>query len=167
MKKSQAKLFGSIAGSVMLAGAGMSAFLPVATATADTTENAITSGESTDSSQLATQGIQSVENVEGTFSYSQDIATSNSDIANVFNKAASSHCASLPEYVVTSVKSIIQVTGGTSFEASVSDMQADEAAESVLIACACASNLAGGGAVANAKVSGVTLASIAAMAQAR
>ncbi len=100
--------------------------------------------------------------VEGTFGYSQDVVSSTEQISCIFCKAAATLCAGLPQYSAQLVGSHVVVSGdnGVSFEASVADMAADEDATSYVMACACATNAAGGGAVANADVSGVSLASI-------
>lgn len=71
----------------------------------------------------------------------------------------------MPQYGIDSVNAIT-VTGpdGVSFAGTVNEMAADEDATAYTIACACASNVAGGGAIINANVAGVSLASLAAMA---
>ncbi|MEC4271650.1 hypothetical protein VJ923_00570 [Adlercreutzia sp. R25] len=104
--------------------------------------------------------------VEGTFGYSQDAVTSNAEIGSVFSKAAATLCASLPTYSCETVKAAaITVSGPTaSFEATVGDMAEDDEATSYVMACSCATNVAGGGAIANAEVEGVSLATIVQMA---
>ena len=51
-------------------------------------------------------------------------------------------------------------------EATVAEMAEEEGADSYVLGCSCASNAPGGGAIANAEVSGVSLASLMAMAAA-
>lgn len=100
--------------------------------------------------------------VEGTFGYSQDVVSSTEQISCIFCKAAATLCAGLPQYSAQLVNPSITVSAdnGVSFEANVGDMAADEEVTSYVMACACATNVAGGGAVANAEVSGVSLASV-------
>ena len=50
------------------------------------------------------------------------------------------------------------------FEATVDEMAEGKGAKTLVMACACASNVPGGGAIANAEVSGVSLEAIAQMA---
>lgn len=103
--------------------------------------------------------------VQGTFSYDQGATSSNQTISDMFCKAAAVLCTAMPQYGINAVNAIT-VTGpdGTSFAATVNEMAADEDATAYTIACACASNVAGGGAIINANVAGISLASLAAMA---
>lgn len=109
-----------------------------------------------------------VSNVQGVFGASQDVVSPLGDIANRFSKAATALCASLPDYDVTAAQGKIAVTGDVEnpFEATVTEMTEEEEAQTYLLKCACASNIPGGGAIINAKVEGVSLASIAALARA-
>lgn len=162
MKTSQAKLFGSLASSVMLVGAGAVVAAPAVGAVA--ADDAVAYAAPVD---VATAPAKAgVANVQGDFGYTQLAVTSTADISGVFSKAAAVLCTGLPEYAVDGVAGALTITGGTQMQATVADMQADDAAASVLMACACASNPVGGGAVANADVSGVTLATVAALVQA-
>lgn len=103
--------------------------------------------------------------VQGTFSYDQGATSSNQTISDMFRKAAAVLCTAMPQYGIDAVNAIT-VTGpdGASFAATVDEMATDEDATAYTIACACASNVAGGGAIINADVVGVSLASLAAMA---
>lgn len=165
MKSSTAQTSGALLGTVLLVGTGVSAIAseslhvsyepqPSSVAAAQDTHEAVASD------------VVNVANVEGSFAFDQNTVSSNSYIADVFNKAASSLCASMPDYNVKQAGQIITVDGmvDRSFEATVDDMTADEGAVALILACACSSNLAGGGAIANAEVSGVSLESIAQMA---
>lgn len=53
------------------------------------------------------------------------------------------------------------ITGGSTIEATVEDLASEDGAASYTVGCACSSNVAGGGAIVNADVSGVSLASVA------
>ena len=99
--------------------------------------------------------------VEGTFSYTQDAVSSNAEISGVFCKAAATLCASLPTYGCESVT----VAGpNASFTATVDELADEEEATSYVMACSCATNVAGGGAIANAEVEGVSLETLVQMA---
>ncbi len=162
MKTSQAKLFGSLASSVLLVGAGAAVAAPAVTAV--TGDDAVAYAAPVE--KAAAPAKAGVADVKGDFGYTQLAVTSTTDITGVFSKAAAVLCTGLPDYAVEGVAGALTITGGTQMQATVADMQADDAAASVLMACACASNTAGGGAVANADVSGVTLATVAALVQA-
>lgn len=104
--------------------------------------------------------------VEGTFSYTQDAVSSNAEIGGVFCKAAATLCASLPTYGCEAVKAAaVTVTGpNASFTATVDELAGEEEATSYVMACSCATNVAGGGAIANAEVEGVSLETLVQMA---
>lgn len=115
-----------------------------------------------------TQTFAQVMDVVGCFAYDQLATTPAIDISSVFAKAAAALCASAPEYGLTCACGALQVTApGASLEATVPDLATEDEASSYTLKCACASNVAGGGAVANADVSGVSLAGVAKAAGAR
>ena len=109
-----------------------------------------------------------VQRVEGQFSYDQGVVTSNETIASVFAKAAATLCqATADGYGVYTAQAIkVSVAGLPTMEATVAEMAEEEGADSYVLGCSCASNAPGGGAIANAEVSGVSLASLMAMAAA-
>ncbi|MCI8366739.1 MAG: hypothetical protein HFJ66_03955 [Eggerthellaceae bacterium] len=159
MKSQTVKTLGGVMSAVALisGGAGMAVAAPAVAAPVDAAP--ITAADE------ASGVVDAVRAVEGTFSFTQDAVTSNADLSGVFSKAAATLCAALPTYSVEAVSSAIQVTGPeASFEATVADMAADEDAVSYQMACACASNVPGGGAIANAEVEGVSLETLVMMA---
>lgn len=85
--------------------------------------------------------------VEGTFSYTQDAVSSNAEISGVFCKAAATLCASLPTYGCEAVKAAAVTVAGpnASFTATVDELAGEEEATSYVMACSCATNVAGGG----------------------
>ena len=103
--------------------------------------------------------------VEGTFSYTQDAVSSNAEISGVFCKAAATLCASLPTYGCEAVKAAAVTVAGpnASFTATVDELAGEEEATSYMMACSCATNVAGG-AIANAEVEGVSLETLVQMA---
>ena len=104
--------------------------------------------------------------VEGTFSYTQDAVSSNAEISGVFCKAAATLCASLPTYGCEAVKAAAVTVAGpnASFTTTVDELAGEEEATSYVMACSCATNVAGGGAIANAEVEGVSLETLVQMA---
>lgn len=105
--------------------------------------------------------------VEGVFRFDQASTTPTQGIVEVFNKAATSLCAALPQYDVDAQgRAVCVKSPNMAFVATVGEMGAEDAAESYVIGCACATNGPGGGAIMNAEVKGVSMAAVAAMAQA-
>lgn len=107
----------------------------------------------------------SVARVEGSFSFDQDAVSSNESLRQVFAKAAAALCEGLPVYELTSELtsdgSILVSGPGGFMEATVADMAEEDGSSAYVMGCACSSNGAGGGAIANAEVSGVALESVA------
>lgn len=114
-------------------------------------------------------GAAKTARVQGTFSFDQGVLTSTADITTRFSKAAASLCANMPTYLVSRGEAPIAVGGDVDngFSATLSEMADQEGTESYELACSCASNGPGGGAIANAEVEGVSLASIANLAKIR
>lgn len=146
MKSATVKTASALFGAAVLATAGVATLAPafVAEASAD-----------------ATEGTVEVAQVEGEFAFSQDVVSPNSSISGVFMKAAAAVCASMPNYCAV-CGGLIDVDG--QFDATVADMADEEGTQSNVLGCSCASNVAGGGAAVNAEVSGVSLASVYALA---
>ena len=166
MNETTTKVAGALASLTLLAGAGAAVAVPAVQGGADAAVRAdIATGDDAAKGSLLT----TVAQVEGAFSFDQGALSSNGSIADVFCKAAASLCASLPDYGVERAQPSIDVSGdgGTAFSATVDEMKDRKGAASHVMACACASNGAGGGASATAEVEGVSLQSIAEMAEAR
>lgn len=166
MNEKTMKVTGAFASLTLLASAGV-----IATATTAQAESAtdFQTAHAAKSSGSIESIFVSAPCVDGTFSYSQDELSSNKTIAGVFCKAAATLCSSLPDYGMACAQSSISVAGdiGNAFSATVDEMADQEGTASYTMACACASNLPGGGAIANAEVEGVSLESIAKLAQAK
>ena len=86
----------------------------------------------------------------------------------MFAKAAATLCQTTADgYGVYTAQAIkVSVAGLPTMEATVAEMAEEEGADSYVLGCSCASNAPGGGAIANAEVSGVSLASLMTMAAA-
>lgn len=166
MNEKTMKVTGAFASLTLLASAGVIATTATAQAESATDPQTVQAAES-DGAGAST--FVSAPHVDGAFSYSQDELSSNETIAGVFCKAAATLCTSLPDYGMACVQASISVSGNVdnAFSATVDEMADQEGAATYTMACACASNLPGGGAIANAEVEGVSLESVAKLAQAR
>ena len=144
-----AKAIGAAASSLILLG---SAALAAAPAVMDITADASPAA----ATQQATEASAAAE------------VTSNETIASVFAKAAATLCQTTADgYGVYTAQAIkVSVAGLPTMEATVAEMAEEEGADSYVLGCSCASNAPGGGAIANAEVSGVSLASLMTMAAA-
>ena len=156
----------ALVGSAMLASAGAFAAIPGVAAAEETPCPADAVAESGEATVAEGSGAKAAT-VGGAFSFTQDRVTDGSVLSGMFAKAANALCQTLPRYCV-SCGGLIQVTGpnGAAFSAAANDLAGDDGAAGGIMACACASNVAGGGAVANADVTGASIATIAALAAA-
>ena len=148
MKKST-QIVGSLVSATMLvsAGAGMALAAPAVEVAAEN----------------AQAGAQEDAAVEGSFSYTQDRVTDNASIAGAFRTATAALCNSLPSYGTAIVNIAIGGDVADGLDANVQEL-CEKCGESHVMACACAANQAAGGSIINAEVSGVSVASIAAIA---
>lgn len=154
------KQVGAVLGATVLAGTSTLAIAPAALADG-------LQAPSTCAVEIATGAdleiAKPARDVRGAFSYTQDAITDNTLIKDVFVKAASSLCTSIPKYCVSDA-SALAISGPRSFETTVDELTQESGEESVVMGCACASNGPGGGAMVNADVSGVPVAVLAAIA---
>ncbi|NBJ65848.1 hypothetical protein [Adlercreutzia caecimuris] len=113
-------------------------------------------------SEAGTGDVVKASAVEGAFSFDQNAITGNETFSSMFAKAAAVLCNGLPVYEAQAAQAAIEVNGvdGSSFTATVDEMAEANGAESYTMACACSTNTPGGGAIANAEVEGVSLATI-------
>jgi hypothetical protein len=109
-----------------------------------------------------------VSNVRGTFTFSQDVTTPNEQIRAAFQKAAASLCDALPTYAAVDADSWSLSVGGdaakTPYISTLGQIKGESGTQVKLMTCSCTSNAAGGGAIANAYVTGVSIAELAAKA---
>ena len=155
------KTVGAFAGAAMLAVSGAAAVVPAVAQPAD----AAVVADQASGKQAAATGVA---NVQGTFSFAQDVITANDTIGTVFAKAAATLCQCTTQEAATCCASAIAVGGdvANAYSATVADMAGNDASTRVIMGCSCATNVAGGGAIANAEAEGVTLESVLAQAQA-
>ncbi|WP_304426157.1 hypothetical protein [uncultured Adlercreutzia sp.] len=158
---SKVKIAGATVSAMALVGSAVGVAVPALAQEPVGCEAAIVAA---DTQAAAAEGAVAVE---GVFSFSQAATTPTQGIVEVFNKAATTLCAALPQYDVDAQgRAVCVKSPNTAFVATVDEMGAEDAAESYIIGCACATNGPGGGAIMNAEVEGVSLAAVAAMAQA-
>lgn len=160
---SNLKKSGAVLSVAMLASMGAAGVANAAPVVADSAIQAESAAQA-----VGAQKEAAAKQVEGTFSYDQAVTTSNASITDVFSKAAAVMCHSMPEYTVANAKAIrVGGPAGQSFSATIDQMGGQQNDGSIVIACACSTNGAGGGAIANAQASGVMLETIMAFAGAR
>lgn len=157
------KTIGALAGVTMLAVSGAASVMP---AVAQPIDNDAAAVEQVAAEKPASDLRAPV--VAGEFSFSQETLTSNEALKNVFSKAAATLCQSATLEVLDTLAApiAVSVNGASAYDATVADMAQAEGATSFIMGCTCASNVAGGGAIANTEVQGVTLESVFAQAQA-
>lgn len=158
MKTNTAKKVGAVIGTVALVGSGVAIAAPVLAS-----ESTPSAAASQVVQVKAAEDSAAAENVQGSFNFDQSAVSSNASISEVFAKASAALCSALPNYGVMNLAHAIVISGNvdSAFEATVSEMASDTEEGAMVMACACASNVPGGGAIVNAEVSGVTLESIA------
>ncbi|MEC4271884.1 hypothetical protein VJ923_01755 [Adlercreutzia sp. R25] len=138
-------LTGAGAGLATLAGEGVAYGAPI-----NATEEAVEiGGASADAAQ---------REVVGEFAYTQDAVSSTTEISSVFNKAAAVLCAKMPEYTADALSNNVKlVSPAAVMDVALDAVEGDEDAPVLRLGCACSSNVAGGGAIMNADISGVPL----------
>jgi DMSO/TMAO reductase YedYZ molybdopterin-dependent catalytic subunit len=160
---------------VELAGAlvGTALFGVAATAMAATPAQAAAADGAADTAQPLVQSVEEqvqnlvkVANVQGTFSFNQDTETSNDAIKAVFQKAKSAICTAVPVYESAMEEFLISVGGAvpTPYAATVAQMAEQTETATTTVSCSCTSNSAGGWAIANSRVSGVSVSDMARLA---
>ena len=105
--------------------------------------------------------VAEVPNVQGEFSFNQDVLTPADTVFNLFGTAVTAVCSSpAAQAIVPGEKDSwsISVSGDVKnqFTASLSDL-AGQNSQTRTMACACANNPAGGSLIANARVTGIPL----------
>lgn len=164
MSKLNGKTVGAFAGAAMLAVTGAASVVPAVAqpVAVDAPEAAVAAD------QAAGKQVAAAPVVSGDFAFAQDVITPNDTIGTVFAKAAATLCQCTAQEAATCCASAIAVGGDVTgaFSATVADMAAGDASTRVIMGCSCATNVAGGGAIANAEAEGVTLESVYARAQA-
>lgn len=161
MTKMNGKTVVALASATLLAAGGAMAIAPAIVG-----DNGSADAGVEQASGAKAPGVVSDAVVQGQFSYTQDVLTPNETISSVFMKAAAAFCASLPEGVYSQGGAAIAIGGDVpnAFSATVDEMASKDGAVRLIMGCTCASNGAGGGAIANADIEGVSLASIFAQA---
>ena len=156
MSNRSAKVLGALMGTTMVAGMGMAYAAP---ALADEAGGSQAAGQEarSESSTVARSQV-SVADVQGEFAFNQDEITPNETIRGMFQKAVSAVCSQLPRYAAGDPDSwIIEVKGDVknAFSATLGELSEGDDVETKVMTCACSANQAGGGAIANAEVTGV------------
>ena len=157
MKSQTIKTLGGVMSAVALISGGATVAMAAPADAANVPESGIEAV-----SEVGAGDVVKTRAVEGTFSFDQNAITGNETFSSMFAKAAAVLCNGLPVYEAQAAQAAIEVNGpdGNSFTATVDEMAEADGAESYTMACACSTNTPGGGAIANAEVEGVSLATI-------
>lgn len=159
----------------MIAAAGAALLAVGAGAAIQSAGAATPAGDEAADGAAAAQAVQAHEQgalvhvtsdqVAGSFSFTQDELSSTEDIAGTFRKTTAVLCSSTYKQVEGAENWQIQVGGDVmhEFSATLAELAPEHATSSV-ITCACSNNGAGGNAIVNARVTGITVASLAAQA---
>lgn len=164
-KNSKGAVVSALVGASMLVSAGAAYATPLE---APNAEGAAGIDIQSESSAVAETAYYTLDNVQGDFAFTQEALTPNLQMTNVFSKAAATLCVALPTYGIAECEQAltIAVDNQQKVVATVDELADDESFESSILACACSTNGPGGGAMAQAEVSGVSLATIFAQAAA-
>ncbi len=107
--------------------------------------------------------LVAVSNVQGTFAFDQNRETPNAQIKEVFLKASASLCNTY-DVMESALADFYLSVGGeipTPYSATIGQIAEEQGSASQLMGCSCTANSAGGWAIAQARVEGVSVASIA------
>ena len=171
MKATTIQTIGALVGTAALAGSTVAGFAaPSASANGQHVPEGIAATQQAAHKTPAAQSeFAHVANAAGTFSFDQNAITPTHVITDVFCKAATALCVSLPDYQAEAFGGIMRIRGDVDNElsATVEDIVDSKGSKKTVLTCSCASNGAGGGAIANAEVEGVDLETIASIARAR
>lgn len=161
-------LSGVLAGTALVASTGLTfAALAPVEASASESARAVNTAR-TECPQGDTCYVTS-QVMDGAFSFSQNVLSSNSQIANVFNKASAALCAPAcadsqeAANLAVGGKALTVAGQDNRITSTLATMEESEGETKTIMGCACSANLPGGGAMINAEVSGVSLESLGKM----
>ena len=161
MKAEKKKIFRVLGGSVLIL-SGMTGAAPALVQTAQA-QPSDSNGALDEASQYASTNVNDVvvSNVQGFFGWTQEQITSNDVIAQLFNRSTICGRAYEPTQQDASTWNI-EVKGDVqnAFTESLGELQQDGANARSVMTCACASNTAGGSAIVNAEVQGVSMSDL-------
>ena len=152
--KKETRVIGSLAMSgLMLAGGAAAVGVPMAEAA--TADQAFVA-QTIDAEQ---SGANEVREVKGEFSFDQNRISETDSIRGMFMAAVNALCSPTVDNAAVAEAKPISVYVGQieTMHALVSEMSAESEMSPYSMGCACASNVAGGGAIVNADVQGVPL----------
>lgn len=132
---------------------------------ANATAQSVAMSQGAEAAQVRVASHVQPDEVQGTFSFTQNALSTNEEIAGTFRKTTAVLCSS-PYYEVSDLSSWdIEVSGdvATPYAVSLADL-AQESGQTSVMTCACSNNGAGGAAIINAQVSGVKVTELAARA---
>ena len=161
--KESARFVGTFVGASLLVGAGIgTAYASSATdrEPVQDVSSALVETEQQDAGIATTK----VANVQGAFSFDQNVTTGNEEIRQVFQKAVARMCASLPQYdLEDGFDWPISITGddGSSQVTTLDKMEGEQGTTGKIMTCSCTANAAGGRSIVTAEVEGVSVEAVA------
>ena len=104
-----------------------------------------------------------VPNVQGTFAFNQAQETPNAQIRDVFTKVSATLCDTVSVFESALTDFCVNVGGEVPnpYSATLGQIAEEQGSSTQLMGCSCTANSAGGWAVAQARVEGVSVAAIA------
>ncbi len=157
-KTMNAKVVGAASAAVLLAGSG--AALAAVPAMAVPAEGGVQAAVAAAGQGTVGTAAVPAKTVSGRFLFTQEMTTTTDVIRTVFAKASAVLCSSLPQYGMADAGAPVTVTGPDGAVLGTLDELAGDEGSTIMVGCACATNSPGGGAIANAGVSGTTLAAL-------
>lgn len=152
------KIAGAVAGAALLSASAVAMAAPVSDAPLQTTPEPVVRSAVDQSRQLV-----AVSNVQGSFAFNQSAVTPNEQIKGVFLKASASLCNTYNAMQSAMADFLLSVGGEVPapYSATIDQIAEEQGSTMQLMGCSCTANSAGGWAVAQARVEGVSVESIA------
>lgn len=154
----ESKIAGALAGAALLSASSVALATPA--------EAAPVQSPATAAAQVAVDQVRplvAVSNVQGTFAFDQARVTPNAQIKDVFVKASTSLCNTF-NVMESALTGFYLSVGGdvpAPYSATISQIAEEQGSTSQIMGCSCTANSAGGWAIAQARVEGVSVESIA------
>lgn len=155
----ESKIAGAVAGAALLGVSSMAMALPAEAAQSSQIP-------ASSAAQVAVDQVRplvAVSQVQGAFAFDQARVTPNAQIKDVFVKASASLCNTFNVMDSALTNFYLSVGGDVPnpYSATVAEIADEEGSTTQLMGCSCTANSAGGWAVAQARVEGVSVSSIA------
>ena len=154
----ESKIAGALAGAALLSASSMALAAPAQAEPVQAPENPAVQVAVDEARPLV-----AVANVQGTFAFNQTHVTPNTQIKDIFVKASASLCNTFNVMESALTDFYLSVSGDVPnpYSATVDQIAEEQGTTIQLMGCSCTANSAGGWAVAQARVEGISVESIA------